>query len=282
MINKNITKFYNGKKLTEVGLRKLFDEKRDGQGYVYFLYRLHDKTNDYEYIGKKTAKTFKQFKDYVTCGSMAEHFIETKGIKNFSQYILGFYQDYDSLNLAESLLVTKNYLENANTYNLMIGGQTSWKNSSLIFHCPKTHRTFRGLVEAKNRVLELGFELGFSPTFLDSTKWTEERKTAVRKNRAVEMHYDDGEGKTIFLKIKNKDVPAYLNLGWKVKSSKLWMHIPGESIYKRGINYKQTNTHNLDNMLKFFDKGFIVGKPPKMEGCVFDENYKFNKLDVVA
>lgn len=276
MHNQNIVKFYNGKKLSEVSLRRLFDEKKDGEGTIYFLYRLHDKTNNFEYIGKKTTSVFTHFRDYVTCGSLSRYFIEKNGIKNFTQHILGFYDNIDSLNLAESLLVTKNYILNSNTYNLMEGGETSWKGSSLAFHCPKTQQSFRGLPEAESNVLKLGFELGFSQTFLDSTKWNEQRKEVLRKKRVVEMYHEDNDGKTIFMKIKNKDVVPYIQLGWKVKSSKLWMHLPNQSIYRRGINYKQTNTCNPDNVIKYFNQGYIVGKPPRMEGCVFDDNFKYN------
>jgi hypothetical protein len=274
--SRHITKIYNGRALCPDILEALFEQNMTTAGHVHCLYKVVDRTNNFEYWGILNTKNMGYFKTYIGSGSLLRHFIKEKGIQNFEQHLIKFYNTSIESQDAEATVVDEDFLVNKNTYNLLPGGTGTLSTKRKAFHCTKTQNTFYCIPQQLPTILSAFPQMkeGMSPRdikhshFLNGTL-----EKIVKKQKTIACWILDPEGQYTEIQVPTSSLIQFLDLGWQVKSTKLWMHIPNEDVYLRGQNWTQVKAEN-SNIFNYFNKGFIPGRPPKMEGAKVNHDYK--------
>jgi hypothetical protein len=279
--SRNITKLWNGRALCDEQLIELFENNKDDNGKIHCIYKMVDRTNGFEYWGKINTNRLSYFAQYTGSGSLLRYFIKAKGIHNFEQHIIKFFKTKNETEIAERNIVCEDYLANANTYNLSVGGINHFASSKNVFHCMNTGRTFKCNSNALPRILGTwpnAFAKGQSPQYTANSHWMNGTlRKLVKENKYVKLFRLRGEEKTYEeLSVHCDELVQYLNLGWQVKSTKLWMHKPNQAIYRRGDNWKQISS-DTTRVMSYILKGFIPGRPPRMEGALVDKNWRARK-----
>jgi len=276
----NIAKYWNNRALCGDTIEALFDNNLKADAKIHCIYKLVDNTNGFEYWGKINTGSISKFKKYVGSGTLLRYMIAQKGIKNFEQHIMAFYDTKEETEIAERQIVDETYLLNADTYNMAVGGVDHFSEPSKYFHCKDTNKTFKCNIQAFNRILGTwdNFKEGLSPTDILNSHWNNGTlKSIVEKNKTVKLWKLDKEEKYNEIDVPTANLIQYLNREWKVKSTKLWVHIPNQSVYRRGQNWKQISS-DTKNVMHYITQGFIPGRPPRMEGAIIDKSWKHNKM----
>lgn len=87
----------------------------------YTVYRIKNKINNKEYIGKHQTEDLED--GYMGSGKLIQRAIQKYDVKNFSKEILHIYDTEEEMNAKEKELVTEEYCSWSNTYNLCPGGR---------------------------------------------------------------------------------------------------------------------------------------------------------------
>ena len=90
----------------------------------YTIYKITNKINGKEYIGKHQTKDLED--DYMGSGKNLKHAINKYGIDNFVKEILFVFETEIEMNQKEAEIVTEEYCNKKNTYNLCPGGKGGW------------------------------------------------------------------------------------------------------------------------------------------------------------
>lgn len=275
----NITKCYKGMALCPMALRRLYDNKIAEDGKIHCVYKIVDRTNNFEYYGKINTHSFTKFKKYVGSGSLLRFFIKEKGIHNFEQHLVEFFETSCETEIKEREIVDADYLKNADTYNMAIGGNNHFKEPKKSFHDRETGRTFVCSSHALDRILKTWnrMDIGQSDEFTNNSHWMKggTMKKIASKNKVIKLnrlHNEQYEEITA----PTQQLLQYLNLGWEVKSPKLWIHKPDQQVYRRGENWRQISS-KTKNIMKFVLQGYVPGRPPRYEGAVVDKNFYHRK-----
>ena len=86
----------------------------------YTIYKITHKESDKEYIGKHQTKDLND--GYMGSGKYIKRAINKHGIQQFSKEILYVFETEDEMNAKEAELVTEEYCNRDDTYNLCPGG----------------------------------------------------------------------------------------------------------------------------------------------------------------
>ena len=86
----------------------------------YYLYQIRNKINNKIYIG--IHKTQNLNDGYMGSGSYLKKAKEKYGIENFEKTILEFFESNEELLKAEADIVTEEFLDRQDVYNLVLGG----------------------------------------------------------------------------------------------------------------------------------------------------------------
>jgi len=92
--------------------------------YYYTIYQITNKINGKIYIGSHKTKNLND--NYMGSGKYLTHAINKYGVENFKKQILHIYDNPDDMYAKEAELVNADFLAEANTYNLRIGGFGGW------------------------------------------------------------------------------------------------------------------------------------------------------------
>ena len=84
------------------------------------------------YIGSH--KSHKLNDDYYGSGKIIKREIKKIGKKNFTKIILGYYDTNEEMLIAEKNLVTREFVERSDTYNLIIAGGYNTINTILVIN----------------------------------------------------------------------------------------------------------------------------------------------------
>jgi len=265
--SRKISKHFNGRALCPDLLKALWLQyiPEDETKSLHVVYKMIDKTNDWEYIGKFKAGSYGKFATYCGSGTLLRYQIQRKGIQNFEFHFIAFFDDKKSASILENTLVNKTYLR-GKTYNLIEGGDNkkNWKQTQRFMHDPTTGRTFN-VNECKVDRLkkDLGFVMGISKEDVESMKRTPNKIAVNLKQKTFKMT-KDMLGEQVFINAQWDKVDAYLNLGWEFVASRVWMHKPSiNNEYIRGKNWSQPASHNTDRILDMLNDGWVMGRPPK-------------------
>ena len=87
----------------------------------YTVYKITNKIDGKIYIGKHQTKKLDD--GYMGLGKHLKRAIEKYGIENFSKEILFTFDNESDMNLKEAELVTEEFCDRKDTYNICIGGQ---------------------------------------------------------------------------------------------------------------------------------------------------------------
>jgi len=90
----------------------------------YTIYKITNKINNKEYIGKH--KTSNLDDHYMGSGKNLKRAIIKYGIENFIKETLFVFDNEDEMNRKEAELVTEEYCNRKNTYNICEGGKGGW------------------------------------------------------------------------------------------------------------------------------------------------------------
>ncbi len=268
--SRKISKHFNGRALCPDLLKALWLQHlpEDENKSLHCVYKMIDKTNDWEYIGKFKASSYSKFATYIGSGSLLRFQVAKKGIQNFEFHFIAFFDNKKAAATLEKTLVNKNYLKTANTYNLIVGGdnKNNWKSSQRYMHDPVTNRTFNcDAVRVEKLQKDLGFVLGISAEDIEKQKRTP-AKVQTNKNQKYFKLTKDMMGEQVFINAAWDKVDAYLNLGWEFTASRVWMHKPSATnTYVRGTNWTQPASHNIDKILDMLAQGWVMGRPPKYD-----------------
>lgn len=267
--SRKISKHYNGRALCPDLLEALFDQHSPAEGKnIHAVYKMIDKTNDWEYVGMFKAKSFNKFATYCGSGTLLRHMIDVKGIQNFEFHFIAFFDNKKDAETLEATLVNENYLRTAKTYNLIPGGDNkkTFHNRSTYIHDPKTQRTFsvhQGRVEMLKK--ELGFEEGYSKQCIEEMKRTPLKIAKNLQQKTFKLS-KDMMGDIVFIDAQWDKVGAYLNLGWDFVATRVWMHKPSTThTYVRGENWSQPASHDTGKILDMLNDGWVMGRPPKYD-----------------
>ena len=94
------------------------------QKKYYLIYQITNNLNHKIYIGKH--KTDCLDDDYFGSGKHLKRAQEKYGLENFTKTILFYLQNEDEMNLLEKMVVTKEFCDRDDTYNLNVGGDGGW------------------------------------------------------------------------------------------------------------------------------------------------------------
>jgi len=98
---------------------------------IYFtVYKITNKNNDMIYIGSH--KTKKLNDKYFGSGKKIKEEIKKIGIENFTKEILSIHETNEEMLLEEKRIVNREFIEQINTYNLIIGGGCNTADTILV------------------------------------------------------------------------------------------------------------------------------------------------------
>ena len=92
----------------------------DENGYYHLVYKIVNAVNGKIYIGKHTTKN--PYDNYMGSGKLINQAIKKYGIENFTKEILYCFINETEAFLKEEELVTKEFIDREDTYNMVIGG----------------------------------------------------------------------------------------------------------------------------------------------------------------
>ena len=138
----------------------------------YTVYRTTNKINGKFYIG--THKTTDPDDNYLGSGKILKRAIEKHGVENFVKEVLHVFDNPEEMFAKEREIVTVDFLEESNTYNLKIGGEGGFDflNSSK-FNNP-THSAERakrmGLIHSERMKNDPGYAKERSAAYSERMK----------------------------------------------------------------------------------------------------------------
>jgi hypothetical protein len=226
----------------------------------YTIYKITNKISGKIYIGAHKTRNLDD--GYMGSGTYLIHSLRKHGLDNFEKEILFVFESAELMYAKEAELVNEDFLAEANTYNLKVGGFGSWsfvnqnklnlygKNGyighggdNLVngwFRTP-THEER----EKISNTLKQGYETGrLTPPFLGKTH-TDETKTIIGNNSSF---YQKGEGNSQYgtrwiynpLTKENKKIKGIPAEGWhfgKYKAPKIQV-ANEQSVLKKSIQDK--------------------------------------------
>lgn len=90
----------------------------------YTIYKITNLINGKTYIGKHQTKNL--YDDYMGSGKLIVAAISKYGLKNFRKDILFVFDNKDDMDAKEEEIVTEDYVQSPDTYNLKTGGTGGW------------------------------------------------------------------------------------------------------------------------------------------------------------
>ena len=100
----------------------------DASGYYHLIYMIVNKINNKIYIGKHTTKN--PYDDYMGSGKAINAAIKKYGLENFEKTILYCFDSEEAAYQKEAEIVTEDFLNQENTYNLITGG-IGWSSNDI-------------------------------------------------------------------------------------------------------------------------------------------------------
>lgn len=265
--SKYIAKYYNGKALCDITATKLWDDNVQADGFVYTVYKMIDKTNDWVYYGKKKMRSFGELTKYTGSGSLLRYQIKQNGIKNFEFHFIAFFDGLQKADAMEAAIVNTNFLETQNTYNLIPGGKPTFKYARSKFHSKESNYDFCGNPTLVKKICkELGFIKGESKESIIKRKWKETMQKIAVKSKTTNM-FKDTKGNVEFIKSSHDDVLNNLIKGYKLQAKKIWMHKLNETQFIRGENFGQVSSYRLEVIVHRLSNGWVIGRPPAFLGA---------------
>ena len=101
----------------------------DDLGYFHLVYQITNLVNGKIYIGKHSTKD--PYDNYFGSGKRIELAIKKYGIENFTKEILYCFTDEKEAYLKEEELVTQEFIDRNDTYNIVLGGKGLQKSTYL-------------------------------------------------------------------------------------------------------------------------------------------------------
>ena len=98
----------------------------DENGYFHLIYKIMNLVNEKNYIGKHSTKN--PYDNYMGSGKALKQAIKKYGIENFTKEILYCFIDEKEAYLKEEELVTQEFIDRDDTYNIILGGKGATKD----------------------------------------------------------------------------------------------------------------------------------------------------------
>lgn len=108
------------------------------QKKFYVIYQITNNLNGKIYIGKH--KTNNLDDDYMGSGKILNDAFKKYSLENFTKTILFYLQNEDEMNLLEKMVVTKEFCDRDDTYNLNVGGDGGWSYANKHHNNKRNHR----------------------------------------------------------------------------------------------------------------------------------------------
>lgn len=257
----NHTTIFKGQTVDKELASWMFISNVNSDGKCYITYEITDKTNDFKYYGKTTIRNPGKLIKYTGSGSILKYFQKKNGIHNFVVEIKNFWETDTEARLEEARVVNYDYIHRFDTYNTTLGGtKLPVIDTNNYYFCPYTNTQFSGYKTQKSKFQNFGMVEGLSPEHKARTGFgsKEGRKRLSKMHSNVTLITPNGEE----ICVPTTSVKNYIKqTGFLFKSTRVWMHKPGETNYVRGENWTQPLTNNVGRIRDMIDQGWDFGIP---------------------
>ena len=240
---------------------QIFIANANEQDKFWMTYEITDTTNQHKYYGKTCVKTPNKLLSYTGSGSILKFFQKRHGLNNFVVQIKGLFQSDIDARLEEARVVNYDYIHRNDTYNTTLGGTTHPTIETDTYYIePHSSSQFSGYKSQSEKFAKFGMIRGLTPENCKKTGFgsPEGRKTISRLNSKVKLITPMGE-----ITVSTTNVRNYIMQDENItfKSTRVWMHKPGETTYVRGINWTQPLTTNVKRLRRMCQEGWDFGIP---------------------
>lgn len=203
---------------------------------THYLYEIKNKINGKIYIGIHSTKNIND--GYMGSGTLIIKAIEKYGLNNFSKTILEYCNSREELIELEKQVVNQEFVNNENTYNLVVGGSNlncSWgKTNEIISNKLKNDPNWRN---TRNQNISLGVRRAIKNgkcstatkefQLIRNKKSLTEESIKKRKESYKRNKHQQGENHALYGKkiinnciewkwILKSEIEEYLKDGWKL------------------------------------------------------------------
>lgn len=116
----------------EKNIKVLVPLVHDEEGYFHLIYQTTNLVNGKIYVGKHTTKN--PYDSYMGSGNLIKQALEKYGIENFTKEILFCFTTEEDAFLKEEEIVTQEFINRENTYNIVLGGHGYKSNENHPFY----------------------------------------------------------------------------------------------------------------------------------------------------
>ena len=236
----------------------------DEKGYYHLVYKIVNTVNGKIYIGKHSTKD--PYDDYMGSGLRIVQATKKYGMENFTKEILYCFTNEKEAYLKEEELVTQEFIDREDTYNMTFGGKgwQSGENNPMYGRCGEKNPMYGVHRYGENNPM---YGKHLSQEAKDKLSKAKKGKYAGEKNPFYGKHHTQ----------ETKDKISKANKGKYIGEKAPWYGKPRSQETKNKlseINYGEKNP-NAKAILKMDEFDNIITEYGCIKDCIIQENISF-------